>query len=157
MLGKVYDFKTKKLKVNALEYAENLFDIHAAIVGGGWTSSQEGPWVHRVGTLYSSPLLISPEALSVNAKITRVSWSWEVENYRPDLKVYLVDVNESPGCLNISRWGKGDTSVFNGRCANHQFKLYFYIDGVGSINPPVRSLQNTLCVDWKNLSKSRCH
>ncbi|MEJ2417736.1 MAG: flagellar protein FlhE [Exilibacterium sp.] len=123
MLGKVYDFKTKKLKVNALEYAENLFDINVAIVGGGWASSQEGPWVHRVGTLYSSPLLISPEALSVNAKITRVSWSWEVENYRPDLKVYLVDVNESPGCLNISRWGKGDTSVFNGRCANHQFKL----------------------------------
>lgn len=135
---------------NAMNAMLSLSNKQATALGsGGWSDSVVGPNLYSEGQWYTSNEFQSPTPVPFNAKITKVTWEWSVDNKPSDLLVYICDASRG-GCLNVSQSGSGGTDAFDGRRASNKFEMWFGVPGSGSIWPIAYGQKNTINVSWSN-------
>jgi len=136
---------------------------------GGWSDSEVGPTIYQRGywryspefdtpatpTIYQrgywrySPEFDTPATPPINATISYLTWQWSVVNYTQGLLVYICDSNFN-GCVDVSTYGTGATTAFNGWPASTNFIMAFGVPGTGTIIPYIYGKSDTVNVSWQN-------
>ena len=113
---------------------------------GTWTDSGVGPNVYYKGEWFT--LSFTPSTyLPPGATITSVAYTWNVQNYRSDLLVYILNYAHYQ---NVSYSRSGITYTFNGDDAYCEFLLLFGVPGNWgeALNPPVYGAMNYIAVNY---------
>lgn len=116
---------------------------------GGWSDSEVGPTIYQRGYWRYSPEFDTPATPPINATISYLTWQWSVVNYTQGLLVYICDSNFN-GCVDVSTYGTGATTAFNGWPASTNFIMAFGVPGTGTIIPYIYGKSDTVNVSWQN-------
>lgn len=126
--------------------------IAAFASAGAWTKVVYNPNVTTAGQWVIGPLMNAPSGTSSTAKVTNITWQWNIWNYRSDLITYLCEstVSTIGGCVNISgNFGAGANVSSSNIPANRGWRYIFAVPGSGSINPALIGQNGSVAVTYQ--------
>ncbi len=121
----------------------------ATVMSGGWGNNGGGPTIYSKNYYYGLTLYPSG-VVPANATITNVSWSYGVSSRPTGFQAILCNYNNGGAllCGDITSWGSGATSYFNGYSAATPMVYYFAVNGTGTLSPYVFGMNDSVSVTW---------
>lgn len=110
------------------------FDANAG-PHGAYTVNVVSATMYSKNVVYTTPLPASP-IVGAHVTIENVVWQYGTKTQPSGFEAALCWKNTQT-CLNVSRFGSGQTDYFNGKDALQSFFLQYQVAGVGSLSPPV--------------------
>jgi flagellar protein FlhE len=115
-------------------------------VSGSWVADATGVTLEVGSVRDVSPGLRAANPLAANARITSVSWRYQLLSGAPaGLQVQLCT---SSRCLPLGA-GSGRSEAFNGTPADSEFRFIYYVRSRGALNPPLRAISNQVIVNYE--------
>lgn len=113
---------------------------------GSWVADAIGVTLEHGGVRDGSPMLRAAIPPAANARITSVSWRYQLFSAPPaGLQVQLCTAVR---CQRIDA-GRGRSDAFNGMLAGSEFRFVYYVQARGALNPPLRVISNQVIVNYK--------
>ncbi|TQI81104.1 flagellar protein FlhE [Serratia fonticola] len=123
-----------------------LIPLAVPAVSGSWVADAEGVTLERGEVRDTSPGLRAANPPAANAKVTSVSWRYQLLSAEPaGLRVQLCTTSR---CLPLGA-GSGRSDAFNGLPADSEFHFIYYVQARGALNPPLRALSNQVIVNYE--------
>ncbi len=118
---------------------------------GSWSDSQPGMTLQNRGVVSSAAALNPPANAPVRqtpaATIESVSWNYRLYGPQPaGLQVKLCNTNNR--CAQLDG-ASGQTRAFYGQSAQAPFRLVFFVEGKGRLNPPLRIVSQQVMVNYR--------
>lgn len=118
---------------------------------GSWSDSQPGVTLQNRGVASSAPALTPPDSAPVrqtpSATVESVSWNYRLYGPQPaGLQVKLCNTNNR--CAELDG-ASGQTRAFFGQSAQTPFRLVFFVEGKGRLNPPLRIVSQQVIVNYR--------
>ncbi|MGC6387305.1 flagellar protein FlhE [Ewingella sp. S1.OA.A_B6] len=118
---------------------------------GSWSDSGQGVTLQNRGVMSSAPALNPPASSPVMqtpaATIESVGWNYRLFGPQPaGLQVRLCNTNNRCAQLDAA---SGSTRAFYGQSAQAPFRLVFYVEGKGRLNPPLRIVSQQVMVNYR--------
>lgn len=110
------------------------FDANAD-PSGAYTVNVVSATLYSKNMIYITPLP-APHFIGTHVTISNVVWQYGTKTQPSGFQAALCWKNTQT-CLNVSRFGSGQTDYFNGKDALQSFFLQYQMTGVGSLLPPV--------------------
>jgi len=110
------------------------FDANAS-PSGAYTVNVVSATMYSKNMVYTTPLP-APHFIGTRVTISNVAWQYGTKTQPSGFEAALCWKNTQT-CLNVSRFGSGQTDYFNGKDALQSFFLQYQVAGVGSLSPPV--------------------
>jgi flagellar protein FlhE len=109
----------------------------AAALQSAYTVNVVSATVYSKNMVYTTPLpLPSQHIVGARVTISNVVWQYGTKTQPSGFEAALCWKNTQT-CLNVSKFGSGQTDYFNGKDALQSFFLQYQVAGVGSLSPPV--------------------
>jgi hypothetical protein len=124
--------------------------IAAFASAGAWTKVVYNPNITTAGQWVIGPLMNAPSGTSSTAKVTNITWQWNIWNYRSDLITNLCEstVSTIGDCVNISgNFGAGANISSSNIPANRGWRYIFAVPG--SINPVLIGQNGSIAVTYQ--------
>jgi hypothetical protein len=102
---------------------------------GAYTVNVVSATMYSKNMIYTTPLS-APHFMGTHVTISNVVWQYGTKTQPSGFEAALCWKNTQT-CLNVSRFGSGQTDYFNGKDALQSFFLQYQVAGVGSLSPPV--------------------
>jgi len=110
------------------------FDANAG-PHGAYTVNVVSATMYSKNMVYTTPLP-APPIVGRHVTIENVVWQYGTKTQPSGFEAALCWKNTQT-CLNVSRFGTGQTDFFNSKDALQSFFLQYQVTGVGSLSPPV--------------------
>lgn len=120
--------------------------LAAQAVSGSWVADATGVTLETGGVRDTSPGLRAANPPVANARITSVSWRYQLLAGAPaGLQVQLCTLSR---CLPLGA-GSGRSEAFNNMPADGEFHFIYYVQSRGALNPPLRAISNQVIVNYE--------
>jgi flagellar protein FlhE len=102
---------------------------------GSYSVNVVGPTMYSKNVVYVTPFPV-PAHLNARVTITSVEWAYSTRTQPTGFEAALCWKN-GKSCINITRYGTGQSNNFNGLDAFQPFLLQFQVRGLSSLPQPV--------------------
>jgi flagellar protein FlhE len=114
---------------------------------GSYSVDMVSPTMYSKNIVYVTPFPLPPH-VKARVTINSVRWKYSTRTQPSGFEAALCWKN-SKTCINVSRYGSGQSTDFNGRDAMQPFLLQFQVAGTGTLSPPVVGESAQIIVNYR--------
>jgi hypothetical protein len=114
---------------------------------GSYSVDMVSPTMYSKNVVYVTPFPLPPH-MNSRVTINSVSWKYSTRTQPSGFEAALC-WKDSKTCINVSRYGSGQSADFNGRDAMQPFLLQFQVAGAGTLSPPVVGESAQIIVNYR--------